>query len=568
MELLHYLLKSGLVLGLFLTIYGLFLKKETHFQWHRIFLNTGIILSFGLPLLILTQVIYISIPVREQVIPLVNQALTTHTNTINWSFYIGILYFLGVVIMTLRFLHQCNSLYKIISKSSVSKLENQQYLDTSIKCTPFSFFNYIIINKKLHTAEEIRMILTHENVHSSQYHSLDILLSNLLLIIQWWNPMAWFYKKYMEENIEYIADTETIKEISCPKAYQYALVKNIVSNIQPALATHFYQSLIKKRIIMLNKPTSNNISRWKTILVLPLIALFFWTFNMEAQFKFEQIDKEATHYIVSPKTPKMEWNSMEKYANSNPFKLTDTQQNSKEEATLKTITNSNDSNTEKPALKTQGKELPVTPVFTKYSAVIQTQDSLIKIKIPKVLYVLNGKKVSSKIIEAIDPDKIKSINILKRSNATEKYGIKATNGAIEIYTKSTNIITATRKNTKPSFTLSNIETPKKGNSKTPLYILEGKEITAAQLKDIKPEQIKAINVLKNKQAIAKYGRKGTNGVLEITLKPSATNTPKNTRNITDEKETNTDELAKDSIKIIRIIKGNPTVKINDKRGEE
>ena len=533
MELLHYLFKSGLVLGLFLTVYSIFLKKETHFQWHRVFLIIGVFLSFGLPLLVFTRVIYMPTPVIEQGIPLVNQTLNTETNPIDWMFFIGVFYFIGVTVMSLRFLHQCYSLFKIISKSSAMQFEDQQYLDTSVKCTPFSFFNYIIIHKKLHTTEELSMILTHEHVHSSQYHSSDILLSNLLLIVQWWNPMAWLYKKSMEENLEFIADTETIKKISCPKAYQYTLVKNTATIIQPALATHFYQSLIKKRIIMLNKTASTNISRWKTILVLPLIALFFWTFNMEAQIKFEQHHQEATSYLVKSETTTKELKAIEKAFESNKLKLkfTNIKRNSNDqltEITIKTKKASDRSYLKRMTIKRHDSKvimafkLALDPansdniifrnvdkdpasftVITMTSTIInnaefsfKTQDSIQKNTNTKRLYILEGKEVSSKIFDAIKTENIKSIIVLKSDNAIEKYGSKGENGVVEMTLKT---------NKEIAFQ----------TSKKPLYIIDG---VVSDLNNTDPDNIKSIVVLKDKKDTDKYGDKAKDGVIIITTK--------------------------------------------------
>ena len=573
MELLSYLLKSGLVLGLFLTIYSVFLKKETHFQWHRFFLIIGVFLSFGLPLLVLTKVVYLPAPETIQVIPLVNQTLNQETNLLNGSLLIGVFYGIGLMIMSFRFLQQSYSLYKIISKSSATKFENQQYLNTSVKCSPFSFFDYIIIHKKLHTTDELSMILTHENVHSSQYHSLDILLSNVLLIVQWWNPLAWLYKKSMEENLEFIADTETIKEISCPKAYQYTLIKNTATIIQPALATHFYQSLIKKRIIMLNKPTSTSISRWKTILVLPLIALFFWTFNMEAQIKFEQQDQKTTSYVVNPETTNKELKSIEKMIqpNKTKIKFTGIKRNKKKELTqiiIKTrrsLANSfelgmtiGDKHTKRihpftlhidPSSSDiilssfdDGYTFTTTFVENGTSTVIRNSDS--DLTTQKKLFIVDEKEVSSKTFHAIKNDQIKALSILTGSNATDKYGTKGAKGVMEIILNPT----------------------KEATNSIPKEVLLVVDDAISTSNNIAPEKIKSMVVLKGKKATDKYGTKGAKGVMEITLKPTkeATNSiPKEVLLVVDDAISTSNNIAPEKIKSMVVLKGK---KATDKYG--
>jgi TonB-dependent SusC/RagA subfamily outer membrane receptor len=51
------------------------------------------------------------------------------------------------------------------------------------------------------------------------------------------------------------------------------------------------------------------------------------------------------------------------------------------------------------------------------------------------LAILDGKEVSEQEINAVSPDKIQSINVLKGEAAIKKYGEKGKNGVIEITTK-------------------------------------------------------------------------------------------------------------------------------------
>ena len=551
MELLHYLFKSSLVLSLFFAVYSIFLKKDTHFQWHRWFLATGILLSYSLPLFVFTRVIYIAAPITTNNTSFIETGISITTQEIHWSQFIIVFYLLGLLIMGLRFLHQCYTLYKIIHSSTPDTIDGSPCQETEVQCMPFSFFKYIIINKKLHSKEELSMMVIHENVHSSQYHTLDILLSNLLLIGQWWNPMAWFYKKSMEENLEFIADAETIKTTACPKTYQYTLVKNTVATLQPALATHFYQSLIKKRIIMLNKTASTNISRWKTLLVLPLIALFFWNFNMEAQIKFEQQDQETTRYIVKPETTNKELKSIEKMFKpyKTQIKFTGVKRNKKKNITEITVkTRRSLANSFKHGMTLENKltkgidtftlhidpsssdiilsslidDHPFTATFTEKGSIAYVTDTETKVTskndLSKALHILDEEEVSSKIVVAINPENIKSMNVLTGNNAIKKYGSKGENGVIEISTKSKNLKVGTSENSKPTFKFTPTNSISENISEVPLYILEGKEVSGTSLKNIIPNDIKSISVLKNKKATDKYGRKGENGVIEISTK--------------------------------------------------
>ena len=154
----------------------------------------------------------------------------------------------------------------------------------------------------------LSMILKHEQIHGSQWHSTDIIAANLLLILQWVNPLAWFYKKGIEENLEFIADSATVQQVPSVKQYQLALVKASSTLPIPALTTNFYQSFIKKRILMLNKSTSNKINVWKLSIILPLLALFLWSFNVNEVVSYTEklpdlYDASEVSNSVSEVTP-------------------------------------------------------------------------------------------------------------------------------------------------------------------------------------------------------------------------------------------------------------------------
>jgi hypothetical protein len=57
----------------------------------------------------------------------------------------------------------------------------------------FSFFNYLFINSKSVSEKEYLIMLKHEKVHASQFHSFDMLLSHLFAAIFWFNPINKVY---------------------------------------------------------------------------------------------------------------------------------------------------------------------------------------------------------------------------------------------------------------------------------------------------------------------------------------------------------------------------------------
>lgn len=296
METLIYLSKSTSVLALFYGVYYIFLRKETLFTANRHFLLMGIIVSFLLPLVAFYKTVYKEVPVALKEY---SHSDLTATNTIqpllieeaiiiNWWQVALVIYTIGVLFFLIKFIKQLISLSILLKNNTSKKIRNHTYIKITDTISPFSFFNYIVYNPLNHSETELKMILKHEEAHASQWHSIDIIICNLLVIFQWVNPFAWLYKKSIEENLEFIADNTTVQKIRSKKQYQIALVRASSATIVPALVNNFYPSFIKKRIIMLNKRTSKKSQILKATFILPFLALFLWSFNVEEIVKFKE----------------------------------------------------------------------------------------------------------------------------------------------------------------------------------------------------------------------------------------------------------------------------------------
>ncbi|MFD2565158.1 M56 family metallopeptidase [Aquimarina rubra] len=286
---LLYLLKSSITLSLFYLVYILFLRKETFFTLNRHFLLAGIISSLLLPFLEFTTVEYIEKPVFHSIefTAITSSHPENESLSINWWLMAFILYILAAILLFGRFIFQLISLKRIFAKSQNKQKEGFSILKTQEDIAPFSFFRYIIFNPLLHNNEELRMILKHEKIHAKQYHTIDILITNLFVIFQWINPVSWLYKKSLQQNLEFIADQEAIRDLPSKKEYQLTLVK-VSSNNFSSITNNFYQSLIKKRIVMLNKKKSNHYHLWKVTIIVPLLSLFLWGFNTKTEIQYLQ----------------------------------------------------------------------------------------------------------------------------------------------------------------------------------------------------------------------------------------------------------------------------------------
>ncbi len=288
---MDYLLKSSAILGIFYVFYKLILQKETFFQSNRIFLLIGLISAFTLPLIV------IPIYVEQTVLSLENFTFNNIAETIelqksiDWNQILLLTYLIGTLFFIGKFLLSLLSLGKMLITNPKDKIGDFYFIKSDGISSPFSFFNYIVYNPDNFKQQDLQYIISHEKVHAYQWHSIDVLFSQIITIIFWFNPFAWLYKKELQQNLEYIADNISQEKASCEKSYQELLLKTSISKNQLAFTNYFYNSLIKKRIIMLHKNRSNKTNQWKFALILPLIIAFIFTFNTKIIAQVTEVEE-------------------------------------------------------------------------------------------------------------------------------------------------------------------------------------------------------------------------------------------------------------------------------------
>ncbi|MBB1194756.1 peptidase M56 [Flavobacterium sp. SOK18b] len=284
MEALYlYLIKSSGLLALFFVAYHLLLRKETFFTSNRWFLILGLITSVVLPFVAFTKIVWVE-PSKNTIdwsqIPLATSSEKVPLE-INWYLVIGMLYAIGMLLFLLKLALDFYSLHRVLKGKHFKNQADFKYIDTTENIAPFSFFNTIVYNSSLYSKAELENILKHEKVHSEQNHTVDVLISRLFCIVFWFNPFIWLYKKAILQNLEFIADSEATKKISDKKAYQLTLLKITTHENCVAITNHFYQSLIKKRIVMLNKNQSKKWNSWKYAVIVPALVAFVFLFQIK-----------------------------------------------------------------------------------------------------------------------------------------------------------------------------------------------------------------------------------------------------------------------------------------------
>ncbi|MFK7936281.1 MAG: M56 family metallopeptidase [Saprospiraceae bacterium] len=202
----------------------------------------------------------------------------TYINS-NWSQILIYGYLLGILIFGLNFLIQCIGLLFMRLKNPMIKDGKFTIVELSDDRPPFSFFNHIFINPTQYEWETYEQILEHEKIHAAQKHSLDILLAEVLKIAQWFNPFAWWYRRAVEDNLEYLTDSVMLHRGTRRESYQMNLLKVAVPHHPLTLGTNYNQSTLKQRIKMMNIKKSSLASSWKYLFLLPVLGLSILTLN-------------------------------------------------------------------------------------------------------------------------------------------------------------------------------------------------------------------------------------------------------------------------------------------------
>jgi peroxiredoxin len=322
------LFKASLVLIVLLTFYKLFLEKESFFAANRIYLLGCLFLAIILPFISLPRLIEhqgviatilqpskseagvsiknaipqeendrttpestASAPKNTTSYPTKNSTSTANTPTAlqqiqaveplastpakarGVTHWLMLLYYFGVAILTLKLLSQVIlTVWKIYRTTDKIADAGTVLVNINGDIDPCSFFHYIFINPAGYDYETYEQIIAHEQIHVRKWHSLDLLLSEMAVIVLWFNPFVWLLRREVEKNIEFQTDAIMLRENAAAKeSYQLNLLKISTYTEPLSITTNYNQSLIKKRILKMNARRSNPYGYLKYAFVLPVL---------------------------------------------------------------------------------------------------------------------------------------------------------------------------------------------------------------------------------------------------------------------------------------------------------
>jgi hypothetical protein len=277
---LLYLLKVSTGTFIFYLCYILFFSTDTFYRRNRIYLLMSLILPFIIPL---TKIFNSSSgvptiePVKKMNEIIVSGAIaeTTITEKItsaNLSNLFTWFYFAIAGLLLLRVLISVTKAYSIIRKGTLSDSSFPKVILSELEYPPFSFFPFVVIPRSKFESVDFAEILKHENAHVKQGHTFDLIFSEILIAFLWFNPFMWLIKRSIVLNHEYLADNHALKNSGSIKEYQYRLL-NITKGQTFVPLAHNYSSLIKNRILKINKKPTHNYAALKSIIIIPIVAI-------------------------------------------------------------------------------------------------------------------------------------------------------------------------------------------------------------------------------------------------------------------------------------------------------
>lgn len=279
MNLMQYILISSVCLTVFYLFYLLLFRNETNFRQLRFYLLISILLSILMPLngfrlhilpekhqqtLVIEK---LKDPGSAYVIKQIDKPKVNWISVLKWFYLVVLWVLLG------RILIQMTAMGLIYAKSKKERMGKCVLVYNTRFRNVFSFFNLIFLTEESSTKEDLHQIILHEKIHASQYHSLDIVLIELLAAVMWFNPLVWKMRNSLQLVHEYLADEGALSTGIDKLRYQTLLVNQVTEEKLICFSSSFNHSLIKKRMIMMNKRKFNHRTKVKIFTLIPVSVI-------------------------------------------------------------------------------------------------------------------------------------------------------------------------------------------------------------------------------------------------------------------------------------------------------
>ncbi len=304
---LTYLLQSSTCLIILYCIYHFILAEMTFFKYNRAYLLLSLLASLMIPILAPLLVL------PEESVPVLHWSHLAgdityvvgdnEVSVFDWKGLIGnvlwVIYFVGVVVVLLKMVYGLSKIFRYHRQGQKEDFNGYRIITTEAVHLPFSFFNSIYISRHVPLQDHIHTILEHEEIHIRQWHTLDVLMAEMVHAFFWFNPVMIFYKRALRQAHEYLADDLICRKNSV-SSYTELLLSKSQSGLELALTNQFFHSQIKKRIQMMTTNKTNQSAAWKYALVLPILIGLVFIFSC----KESQVTDITTAEPKTETTPK------------------------------------------------------------------------------------------------------------------------------------------------------------------------------------------------------------------------------------------------------------------------
>ena len=532
-----YILKSSVCLAIFYLFYRLLLARETFHRFNRFSLLGILLLSCLLPLVEVSvkqeTEVHQTMLTLEQLLMMADAVNATEagasaeTATVTWIQVALLVYLAGIVFFAFR--NVCSLVRLLMLLKSGKKEDIGSYLPSRKErvtlivhnrdIAPFSWMGYIVISRK-DLEENGREILIHELAHIHNRHSWDLLVADVCIFFQWFNPASWLLKQELQNIHEFEADETVIKEGVDAKQYQLLLIKKAVGTRLYSMANSFNHSKLKKRITMMLKEKSNPWARLKYLYVLPLAAIAVTAFaRPEISEKMEEISAVKVNDLAEIVQEKVLQDTVKVSKDEKKDALVVTGVKSKEE-----------------------EEIVIFEVVEQMPEYPGGMSALQKYLSEKIAGSPMKGKAGGRVMVGFtvaETGKIKDVRVLQSDEAS------LNQEAERIVSEMPDWIPGKQrgrpvpvKYTVP-IRFGNIRF---AENKQPLIFADGKEISMDAMEKLDPSTIESFSVLKDSASIKVYGKRGANGVILVNTQRGSKTKIQNKEISFSQKTTSTDAV--------------------------
>ena len=274
---LLYLLKSTLLLTVFDAFFLLVLRRDGHFRFNRITLLIGSAVCLLLPLIpvrVNRPTVYSlwldpAVAGTDRQIPVAPEAATGGV-PVPWQSLILIIYAIGAVVMLVFYVRSYGAMFQLLRRVPGRRHDGFTLHLVTWEMPSFGWMRHIVINRDDYA--RYPTILWHERAHVRCGHSVDLLLSSVLTVFQWFNPLVWIGRSELKLLHEYEADEFVLNQGIDATQYQLLLVKKAVGEKRFLLANGFNHAQLKNRIAMMHHPQRAAWKKYSLLLLIPLLA--------------------------------------------------------------------------------------------------------------------------------------------------------------------------------------------------------------------------------------------------------------------------------------------------------